>query len=812
MSSIADCLSAMVAAGRMSDNAAQELLERAERHADHFRLQGQTNPAAARSAGEAAALASAKRELALQARQRTLQAIRNNANTTRIMNHPKSAAAGLADLHGRSLRGEVNVGNIETRARSIIGTAHADFAEGLKALSRKWFGFYQDRALMRTSVREMFGEATGNAEAKAIAKAWADTAEGLRQRFNAAGGSIGKRADWGLPQIHDAGRVGRAPKNEWVDFVMEHIDPERMIDADGRILTPPEVRFALDTVYERIRTDGLVDMVPGQTGGMKLANRHREARWLQFKDADAWMAYQERFGAPDTFQVLIDHLDRMAHEIAQLEILGPNPAAGYRYLADVAKKQGASPADLGYTDALNRVVTGGGDARRSIMAADIMGAVRNWITSARLGSALLSQISDIGFMSTTARWNDMSATKVMGRFLSLLAEGTAGERRMLAVRAGLTAELFTTRALAANRWTDVTGSGFSARAADFTMRASGMSMWNDSMKKAFSMELMATFAESSHQAFGGLSRSHQRTLRAYGITPDDWDVIRRSPMLEHDSARFVSSEELLRSADTTPERRQALASKWQEMIISEQRFAVPEADARTRVLSTGGMGRGTIGGEVARGVFQFKSFPVSVMLLHMYRGFSQPTALSKAGYLGAMVAGTTVMGMLAMQLKDITRGRQPRDMTKPETWGAAFIQGGGAGIYGDFLFSDVNRFGGGFTSTMLGPTAGLIDDTMRLTVGNAQQAARGEEMGLTQDLIRFAGGYTPGIQLWYSRLAFERAVVDQLRLQADPVQTRRQFRAMEQRARRDRGQEFWWRPGQPRPDTTPDLEIALGGN
>src|SRR3546814_13393300 len=63
-----------------------------------------------------------------------------------------------------------------------------------------------------------------------------------------------------------------------------------------------------------------------------------------------------------------------------------------------------------------------------------------------------------------------------------------------------------------------------------------------------------------------------------------------------------------------------------------------------------------------------------------------------------------------MSAKDILKGRTPRDPTDPATWAAAFVQGGGAGIYGDFLLGESNRFGGGLLQTLAGPTLGAVDD------------------------------------------------------------------------------------------------------
>jgi hypothetical protein len=94
---------------------------------------------------------------------------------------------------------------------------------------------------------------------------------------------------------------------------------------------------------------------------------------------------------------------------------------------------------------------------------------------------------------------------------------------------------------------------------------------------------------------------------------------------------------------------------------------------------------------------------------------------------------STMFGYLAMSAKDIAKNREPRDPSNPKAMLAAFLQGGAAGIYGDFLFGDVkNRFGGGLVSTLAGPTAGTIDQLATL-YGKARD---GEEAG--KDLFRLA--------------------------------------------------------------------------
>ncbi len=55
----------------------------------------------------------------------------------------------------------------------------------------------------------------------------------------------------------------------------------------------------------------------------------------------------------------------------------------------------------------------------------------------------------------------------------------------------------------------------------------------------------------------------------------------------------------------------------------------------------------------------------------------------------------------------------------------------------------------------------------------------------------------------------ERLIFDELEAAIDPKASR-SFRMIEQRARRDYGQRFWWRPGQPAPQRAPDLGAATG--
>ena len=103
--------------------------------------------------------------------------------------------------------------SIEGRYRAIRGKADAMMAGVIERFETKTGFDSPHRADLTNMVREAFGEDSGDKAAKALAQAWGETAEHLRQQFNAAGGSIGKMGGWGLPQSHDSRAVRRAGRD-----------------------------------------------------------------------------------------------------------------------------------------------------------------------------------------------------------------------------------------------------------------------------------------------------------------------------------------------------------------------------------------------------------------------------------------------------------------------------------------------------------------------------------------------------------------------------------------------------------------------
>ena len=123
----------------------------------------------------------------------------------------------------------------------------------------------ENPVMSRDIVREVFKNAdghTGNEAAKLAAKAWLDTIEGLRARFNAAGGDVGKLEYGYLPNMWDTAKV-RAKRDALPQMLMEHVDRKRYLNEDGSRMSDADLFNMLNEATETLSTNGLNKSEPG---------------------------------------------------------------------------------------------------------------------------------------------------------------------------------------------------------------------------------------------------------------------------------------------------------------------------------------------------------------------------------------------------------------------------------------------------------------------------------------------------------------------------------------------------------------------
>lgn len=220
-------------------------------------------------------------------------------------------------------------------------------------------------------------------------------------------------------------------------------------------------------------------------------------------------------------------------------------------------------------------------------------------------------------------------------------------------------------------------------------------------------------------------------------------------------------------------KRDALEIQLRRFFADEMGFAYLETDAASRRITTMGQAPGTVTGEAARMLMQFKGFPIAFtqrVLGRALLGYAPEERLLQARNLGILIAGVTMTSAMSMTVKDMLRGYGPRDWGHPKTWLAALQQGGGAGIYGDFLFTQSSRFGNSPLETMAGPTGSTAASLANLfTKARDGDAKAGEALNLALQ-------NTPFINLWYARPALDLLILNGLREAASPGFMQRQQR------------------------------------
>lgn len=754
--------------------------------------------------------------------------------------HPGAAALALFDHDNRA-----PYMNVEAQRKAILGRAHDIVSDILFKHSKDILGRIRGKAGLDDLVRAAFGEKVESDSARQLADAWGQAAEMLRLRFNQAGGAIDKLHDWGLPQSHDSDKVRAAGNADprmaalqsryaeasgverpalerqmnqvafenWRDAILPRLDPSRMIDRyTGKPFAPKALDAALHDVFDTIRSDGLNKLNPGGVASQgKLANRRSDPRFLMFKSADDWMAYADRFGSRDAYDVMMGHISGMARDIAHMEVLGPNPAATVRWLHDGLNKAAAidgSPDGTGRAKALYasfrlgqmyQATSGALSSPVNPKVAYFFGSVRSLMTASKLGASMLSATTDIGFQAVTRAFNGLPIAGAVGDYVKLLNPANGADRRV-AVRLGLIAQEASHVSSAQQRYLGeaVTGE-LAARLAEGVLRASGVSAWTQAGRWAFGMEMLGHLADQVEKPFEQLDGSVARSLQRYGIGPTEWETLRATPLYEHEGATFLRPQDVDNGE---------LGDRLLRMVHSETAYAVPEATVRARSFWTFGP-PGSLAGEFSRNAGLFKSFGVSMLMTHGARVMQQQ-GWNKAAYAAGLIVTTTVMGALAMQLKQIVKGADAQPMTgltpmqAATFWTQAMIQGGGFGIMGDFLAtatSDRASGSGSLGDAVAGPVAGLFADAGALTIGSLAKAVQGKDPHLGRNAVKFAKSYTPGSTLWYARLAMDRLIWDQIQMQADP-QYPESFGRMHQRAQ-EQGQDYWWAPGEPLPARAP---------
>lgn len=675
-------------------------------------------------------------------------------------------------------------------------------------------------------------------QAVAIAKILDKWQEVSRIEANRAGAWIGKVDDYGLRQTHNADRLMKAGEAKWKADIAPKLDLQRMFP-DG---PPKDMDDWLHETFLNLVT-GVRDGDPsgGKMAAFKgpgnLAKKLSQDRVLHFRTADDAFNYNLDYGMGNIRESFVTGMHQAAESTGLMQALGTNPEYNLTAIVDSIRSRlsRSDPAALKkFDDATrsgkrinNAYLEVSGQTRRAASArlAAVGQGIRVWNTLTGLGGAVLSAVTDVPVRASLLRYQGQSYLQQLGKGLlaplTRLADGLdSTDRKAVLSAAGYFNEVAMGN-LAARFSPDDTVPGALNRATNTFFKWNLLAQWTDSMRRSTLEAMSHYWGGIADRPYAQLSDRNRMALTRFRIGEKEWGVISKG-ITEVDGRKFMTPQavremdlDAFRSlatdrireakaaavkagkpdqADASIRRilddtRAQMADRLQQFYADDLDSAVISPDARTQAFIRQGQQAGTPIGEALRLFWQFKSFGIAIMqraFLRELRGYGPKSSISQAKGLALLMLGSLGFGYMAMTLKDLVKGKTPRPLDSPKTWTAAMAQGGGMGIYGDFLFGEASRMGGGFLETLGGPTVGKVSDAKRLF----DSAKSGEDVGA--EALRFAVSNTPGNNLFYARMAADYLFLYQAQEAMNPGYLRR----MERRAETERGQEWWLRPSE----------------
>ena len=680
--SYAKCLDAKYQAGRLRRTAAEKAKARYDAFAERARREGHPDPD---QAARDAVAAEFERDV-IERTRRTALTIQRGKDVLATLDNAESRSAGIKAL----------VDRWDYATRSTTQVTRGMFLDGLQKLAKG--NKAEQLASQQALVRELFQPGSAP-EASHLAQAWKNSNAYLVKRYREAGGDLRERADWHLPQTHSVAALDRRGKAAWIDAVLPKLDLDRMgMLSQGKPFTIDELRPILEDVYATLRTGGLNKMTPSGAGGVgkSVAKAHTDARFLQFKDADSWLAYNAEFGAKNALESITDHMDRMAQEIATMNTFGPSPQGMHNFMRGViqtdvanalpgklAKAEGRASDDIDVLDRAFSVISGEASAVVNPRLAKFFSELRAVISSSQLGSAVISAFGDTATVQITAAVNDLPQARMWKRTLPLMLQHST---RTEIARMGFIGDRFVS-GLRESKWhQDVFEAGYGAKALEGVMKVSGLVGVTNVMRDVFQLELAGALTEDLGQAFTKMAPKRQAALRKFGVTDDDWNALREAgeAVIEttEDGATFIN---FIKAAQSDTASVRDAAMKLHSYVLRERDHAVTSTSAWDEVIAQGvplirGGKKGTWRGEIARTAFgMYKGFVISYMVKQLSRMMQQRTTTGRIAYGVALAAGMTPFGVLRVQSDQLFWGRDPLAMDDPKTWTAGFLRGGGPG-------------------------------------------------------------------------------------------------------------------------------------
>jgi hypothetical protein len=790
--SFEDCLARVAAAGRVSRSAALQLLEQVHDRAEQMRLTGAEDPHLA-AASELAAKAQET------ARADRLDAIRNATKRAGILARVTgfdNAEQVLRDtLHGSNVGGRENVQS-EWLGRSATTNAAIDWQLRKAGVQQAAITGQLDAEVARALWAKNEGAEPAkdvSGPAKAMADAYHPALDAMRNLQNSHGARIGDAPDYVMHTWHDPLLLRRGGRDvtghmdsdaafaRWWQFTEPKLAEKTFEDIelrDGESMADARLRFGrsfFNAVVSGIHMtptgaggfgiDAAGEYVPPSfEGTSNIARRVSQERVAFWQDADAWSAYNARYGRFRSIYEGVQHsVDQASRNVALMDKFGTNPAGNLNQIArriletyrnsdlDGARKFQAVIPKL--QNVMARL-DGSANIPIESMWHSLGENARAYYNMTSLGGVGITHFASVwATVPTELRQHGIGAAGGIGNVgnvVQMLLRGRGPEERQ-AILSDLGAYAGGYVYNVSRNWNMMfepgnTLMGRVSAMQSLFMKATGIHWVFDTVRAGVREAVASNLGRQTERAFGELDPHLQQMLGKYGIGDYEWEQLRTLENLPTwEGRKYITPKDALRTEDG-----QKLADKLLMYYHDAADHSVVVPGVRERAALYGAMRPGDPRYEMWRLLTQFKIWPIAAMNQVVGREIHMGlNARDVAWGLGLTVAMSTLAGYTRMAINDAVTGKPLRDPTSPATMLAGLAQGGGLGIFGDLVFGEVNRLGSSGIAALGGPAASDLDTLARIYGRWRTSMRTGQKNDPWPELAQFAVRHVPFANLSY---------------------------------------------------------------
>jgi len=685
---------------------------------------------------------------------------------------------------------------------------------------------------------------TKNQHAIAIADSVSKFMSLAKTNLNKAGAWIGDYAGYITRTAHNGDKIRRAGPDAWTSFFSSVLDHARTFEG---VEDPQKMlRDAYDSFITGVHlndSEGVGFKEPAFTGPANMAKRLSEGRVFHFKDADAWLDYQEKFGDGTLLEQVYNSLSRASRAQALMERWGTNPKAEFdtdiQYLQQKYLHTNTDSVDKltqGINGLNNRFAYMTGEANQPfhrlfakissyVQTVDALCKLISLDESmSKLGSVMLTHFSAGATKAGELRYQGVPWPEAYSNFFTSIFRSYKGAEASQWADEVLAGMEGTNRDIISGFSADDSIPGTASKIANTYFRLNGLTGLLNRQKAGAEWAISRRAGMNFGKEYGALPAEMQRALHIYNISPREWDIMRQAPdHVQVNGREFLTPHAALHGDETsyasmlydrgdltdnssqaTTERRiddarNGLAMKVHAWLHDTADRAVVTPGIAEKALMYQGNQPGTVIGEAARFIGQFKMWPLAAVRQMWGREiYGRPGDVAgKISGIANLVVGGLLTGYAISTLKDLVNGRTSQNILDPkQTLGVLLrsaIAGGTFGILGDYAFGEYGKLGHSVTEAALGPVLGsdaaAVWDIWNKIKGQATDAHPKE---FKSDITKLLAEHIPFANIWWTKLGINYLFLHSLQETLNPGYLQRS----EQSLRKKQGQNYYLSPSQ----------------